>query len=115
MDWPPRPVAMRALTRVLGNPAVVVPAHPIKGAKRESLVPYGAGAIVNEVDGNLTLWRVENACKLHWQTKLRGPDFAPVVFRFRNFACDEVRDAKGRRVIMPLLVPYAERAAERRT
>ena len=100
---------LRALTRVLGNPAVVVPAHPIKGAKRESLVPYGAGAIVNEVDGNLTLWRVGNACKLHWQTKLRGPDFAPVVFRFRNLGCDDVLDAKGRRVVMPLLVPCADR------
>ena len=69
---------LRALSTVLGNPAVVVPAHPTKGATAGSLSPYGAGAIVNEVDGNLTLWRVGAVCKLHWQTKLRGPDFAPV-------------------------------------
>jgi hypothetical protein len=105
---------LRALSRVLGNPAVVVPAHPTKGATAGSLIPYGAGAIVNEVDGNLTLCRRGTACVLHWQTKLRGPDFAPVVFRFRNVGCDEVRDAKGRRVIMPLLVPCAEKPAEPR-
>jgi archaellum biogenesis ATPase FlaH len=102
---------LRALTTVLGNPAVVVPAHPIKAAAQGSLVPYGGGAIVNEVDGNLTLWRRGDACRLHWQTKLRGPNFEPVLFRFLNFRCDEVRDARGRRVIMPLLVPDAERPA----
>jgi hypothetical protein len=99
---------LRRLTRVLGNPAVVVPAHPIKGASQGSLVPYGGGAIVNEVDGNLTLWRARRAVKLHWQTKIRGPNFQPVLFHFRDCRCDEVRDAKGRRIIMPLLVPGGE-------
>ena len=50
---------------------------------------------------------------LHW-TKVRGPTFDPIHFRFRDFGCDEVRDAKGRRVVMPLLVPWAEKAAEPR-
>jgi AAA domain/Winged helix-turn-helix DNA-binding len=104
---------LRALSTVLGNPAVVVPAHPTKGAGAGSLSPYGAGAIVNEVDGNLTLWRVRDVCRLHWQ-KVRGLHFAPVYFRFRDFGCDRVLDAKGRRVVMPLLVPYADRAAEPR-
>ena len=104
---------LRALTTVLGNPAVVIPAHPIKGATEASLSPYGAGAIVNEVDGNLTLWPRGNGCKLHWQTKLRGPNFAPVLFRFREHGCDAVVDAKGRRVIMPLLVPLTEEPAKR--
>jgi AAA domain len=102
---------LRALSTVLGNPAVVVPAHPIKGATPASLSPYGGGAIVNEVDGNLTLWRLGNACRLHWQTKLRGPEFAPVFFRFREYGCNAVRDAKGRPVMMPLLVPVAREAA----
>jgi archaellum biogenesis ATPase FlaH len=102
---------LRALSTVLGNPAVIVPAHPVKGAKRESLVPYGGGAIVNEVDGNLTLWRAQNICTLHYQTKLRGPHFDPIPFRFREYGCDEVHDAKGRRVIMPLLVPVPGKAA----
>jgi hypothetical protein len=104
---------LRTLTTVLGNPAVVIPAHPIKGADQSKLSPYGGGAIINEVDGNLTLWRVGNTCTLHWQMKLRGPNFAPVRFQFRDYGCDGVLDAKGRRVIMPLLVPYTERAAGR--
>jgi hypothetical protein len=104
---------LRALSTVLGSPATVIPAHPIKGADENKLSPYGGGAIVNEVDGNLTLWRRGNACKLHWQTKLRGPDFDPVFFRFRDYGCDEVRDAKGRRVIMLLLVPVVEEPARR--
>ena len=86
---------LRALSTVLGNPAVVIPAHPIKGADQSKLSPYGGGAIINEVDGNLTLWRRGNACRLHWQTKLRGPDFAPVFFRFREYGCDEVRRREG--------------------
>jgi hypothetical protein len=105
---------LRALSTILGKPAIVVPAHPIKGAKRESLVPYGAGAIVNEVDGNLTLCHRGNVCVLHWGTKLRGPKFEPIPFRFQDFDSGEVLDAKGRRVIVPLLVPYAEKAAEPR-
>jgi hypothetical protein len=102
---------LRALSTVLGHPAVVVLAHPTKGADKGSLVPYGAGAIVNEVDGNLTLWRARDFCKLHHQTKLRGPNFDPVLFRFQEYGCDEVLDAKGHRVIMPLLVPVAAKAA----
>jgi archaellum biogenesis ATPase FlaH len=102
---------LRALSMVLGNPAVLVPAHPTKGADRGSLIPYGGGAIVNEVDGNLTLWRAQNFAALHHQTKLRGPNFAPVMFRFQEYGCDEVSDAKGRRVVMPLLVPVAAEAA----
>jgi hypothetical protein len=103
---------LRQLTTVLGEPSVVIPAHPIKGATQASLSPYGGGAIINEVDGKLTLWRRGNFCKLHWQTKFRGHDFDPVFFGFRNFGCNEVRDAKGRRVIMPLLVPLRRGAAE---
>jgi hypothetical protein len=101
---------LRALSTVLGKPAVLVPAHPTKGADRGSLIPYGAGAIVNEVDGNLTLWRTQDSCELHHQTKLRGPYFPPVLFRFQEYGCDDVLDAKGRRVIMPLLVPVAGEA-----
>jgi len=89
---------LRTLTTVLGNPAVVIPAHPIKGADQSKLSPYGGGAIINEVDGNLTLWRRGNACRLHWQTKFRGPDFAPVFFRFRGKAAEN----SGRAIVSDL-------------
>jgi AAA domain len=105
---------LRHLTTVLGKPAVVVPAHPTKGADRAKLSPYGGGAIINEVDGNLTLWRKDDVfCTLHWQTKFRGPDFSPVLFRFGNFRCDEVVDSKGHRVSMPILLPVARESAPR--
>ena len=103
---------LRAVTCMLGRPAVVVPAHPARSSDKGLLIPYGGGAIIDEVDGNLTLSRAIDVCKLHWQAKLLGPNFEPVLFRFRNYSCDEVRDAKGRRVIMPLLAPYVERPAE---
>jgi archaellum biogenesis ATPase FlaH len=107
---------LRHLTTVLGKPAVVVPAHPTKGADSRKLSPYGGGAIINEVDGNLTLWRKDDlVCTLHWQTKFRGPDFSPVLFRFGNFRCDEVVDSKGHRVSMPILLPVPRKAAPPRS
>jgi RecA-family ATPase len=77
---------LRHLTKVLGKPAVLVPAHPIKGADKGKLSPYGGGAIINEVDGNLTLWRRDDACRLYWQTKFRGSDFTPSFFGSKTTA-----------------------------
>jgi AAA domain-containing protein len=45
----------RPLTQLPGNPTVIVAAHPKKNAGPDDLKPYGAGAILNEVDGSLTL------------------------------------------------------------
>lgn len=107
---------LRHLTTVLGKPAVVVPAHPTKGADKAKLSPYGGGAIINEVDGNLTLWRkdkIDLFCTLHRQTKFRGPDFSPVDFRFGRFSCDEVVDSKGQRVSIPILLPVAHKSVPR--
>jgi hypothetical protein len=54
----------------------LVAAHPIKNAPEDNLMPYGSGAILNEVDGNLTLWKNPNTgiVSLYWQGKLRGFD-----------------------------------------
>src|SRR5262245_62015671 len=38
----------------------LVAAHPIKNAPEDNLLPYGSDAILNEVDGNLTLWKNPN-------------------------------------------------------
>jgi RecA-family ATPase len=46
---------LRELTKLEGNPAVLVPTHPIKNAGRDNLLPRGGSAFLNEVDGNLTL------------------------------------------------------------
>ena len=96
---------LRPLTLLPGRPSVLVAAHPTKNASDDNLVPYGAGAILNEVDGNLTLRREGEITNLHWQGKLRGIEFAPALFKFEIASCPTVLDAKGREVPLPILEP----------
>ena len=100
---------LRPITRLPGRPAVVVAAHPVKNAPQDNLLPYGGGAILNEVDGNLTLWRRSEGpagiVELHWQGKLRGLEFNPIPFRFEITTSPEVMDAKGREVALPTMLP----------
>jgi len=105
---------LRPLTRIDGLPSVIVAAHPVKNATEDQLVPYGGGAILNEVDGNLTLSKPDGITKLHWHGKLRGLEFAPALFRIDILSCPDVIDAKGRQVELPVLRPTTEEEAERR-
>jgi hypothetical protein len=91
---------IRPLTKIGGLPSVVVAAHPVKNASEDNLLPYGSGAILNEVDGNLTLWKQPSTgfVNLHWQGKLRGIDFEPAMFRFEEASSPDLLDAKGRPV-----------------
>ena len=88
---------LRPLTRINGLPSVIVAAHPVKNAGEDALVPYGSGAILNEVDGNLTLWKKPETglVSLHWQGKLRGLEFQPVPFRFEMTGSPDILDANG--------------------
>ncbi len=99
-----------------GRPAVVVAAHPVKNAPQDNLLPYGGGAILNEVDGNLTLWRRSEGTggivELHWQGKLRGLEFDPIPFRFEITTSPEVKDAKGREVALPTMLPVTVNAVD---
>jgi hypothetical protein len=106
---------LRPMTRLPGLPSVLVAAHPIKNAAADNLIPYGGGAILNEVDGNLTLNR--GACgltELHWQGKLRGVEFEPALFRFETADSPDILDVKGRRVQLPVLYPTTAEEGERR-
>ncbi len=107
---------LRPLTQIAGLPSVLVAAHPVKNASEEALVPYGSGAILNEIDGNLTLWKNPQTglVSLHWQGKLRGLEFEPVPFRFEVMGCPDILDAKGREVHLPTLRPASEEGAEAR-
>ncbi len=69
-----------------GRPAIIVLCHPIKGASQTNLLPRGGGALLNELDGNLTLWSASQGevTELHWQGKIRGPDFDRIGFRLRQ-------------------------------
>ena len=102
---------VRAFTQISGNPAVLIAAHPIKNAPESNLSPYGSGAVLNEVDGNLTLWRGDTGIvTLHWQGKIRGLDFKPVLFRIELLDCPDVLDSKGHRVRLPVMFPAGETA-----
>lgn len=102
---------LRLLTTLPGRPAVIVPAHPTKGATRESLAPRGGGALLNEVDGNLRLWsNGEGVTELHWHGKLRGPIFEPIQFALDPVTHDCLKDSKGR--LMPTVMARALTEAE---
>lgn len=94
---------LRQLTTLPGNPAVLVPCHPVKNASRSNLTPGGGGAFLNEVDGNLTLWAdAEKTTTLHHQGKFRGPEFEPLSFRLRTVTSVTVVDSNG--ALMPSVV-----------
>jgi AAA domain len=67
-----------------GGPCVVICCHPIKHAADDNLQPRGGGAYVAELDGNLTVIKQDTVAELHWQTKFRGPNFAPLTFQFKT-------------------------------
>lgn len=92
-------------TQIKTRPAVLVACHPVKNAAKDNMSPMGGSAFLNEVDGNLTLWKSgEDVTELHWQGKFRGPEFEPMSFKMETVTSDEVRDGKGRH--MPSVVAY---------
>jgi hypothetical protein len=94
---------------------VVIAAHPPKQAGDDSLLPYGGGATLNEVDGNFTLLRDENGLyAFHWQGKIRGQPFDPLHFRIDKLDSPEVVTVEGNRVPMPVMFPVAEEEVEAR-
>jgi hypothetical protein len=102
----------RPLTAIPGKPAVVISSHPVKGASESQLIPYGSGAILNEVDGNLTLWRTNGGSSLHWQGKLRGLEFEALQFRFELTSSPDVVDKQGREIQLPTMRPTTAEAVE---
>jgi hypothetical protein len=105
---------LRPLTQINGKPAMLVSAHPIKSATEETLVPYGGGAILNEVDGNLTLWKGDGGLVRLHHNKLRGLEFDPLTFQIQTATTPDVRDKEGVEIALPIMLPSNERAAEDR-
>lgn len=93
---------VRKLAQIDSKPAVIMPAHPVKNAGRTNLAPKGGSSLVNEVDGNLTLWNNDGLVSMHWQVKHRGPEFDPLTFELKRYECDSIRDKKGR--LMPTIM-----------
>jgi RecA-family ATPase len=75
---------IRELTELPGRPCVLALYHPIKRpTSADDLIPRGGGATIAEVDGNLSLWALnERVSELHWRGKFRGPGFEPIRSRW---------------------------------
>lgn len=93
---------VRQLAAFDSKPAVIMPAHPVKNATRSNLSPKGGSSLLNEVDGNLTLWNDGGLLSLHWQGKFRGPEFDPMTFELARHESEKLCDNQGR--IMPTVL-----------
>ncbi|MGM0583386.1 MAG: AAA family ATPase [Pseudomonadota bacterium] len=93
---------VRQLAALPSRPAVVMPAHPVKNATKGNLIPKGGSSLLNEVDGNLTIWKEDGVASLHWQGKIRGPDFDPIRLEIQIATHPKVTDKRG--VLMPSVV-----------
>jgi hypothetical protein len=89
---------LRELTTLPGRPAVLVLAHPPKNAGDDNLQPRGAGAYIAEIDGNLTLTKDGTSVTLHWQQKIRGPDFEPMNFQLKTVTHERLKSTKGKQL-----------------
>ncbi|MET0706123.1 MAG: AAA family ATPase [Tardiphaga sp.] len=89
---------LRRLTTLLPHhPTVIANCHPKKGAGREDLVPMGGSAFLNEIDGNITLWKdADENLTMGRHGKFRGPEFSDLRFKLDNVSSPKVVDAKGR-------------------
>jgi len=88
----------RSLTTVKGNPAVIVACHPTKSASKDNLLPRGGGGFLNEVDGNLTVWRDGEVVTLHHHGKLRGAPFDPIQFKLLPIELNGIKRRNGKPV-----------------
>lgn len=102
---------IRQVTQFKGKPAVIMPAHPVKNATRDNLSPKGGSSLLNEVDGNLTLWNDGGILSLHWQGKFRGADFDALRFELEKRESDSLKDSKGRRMPTILAKPLIDTRA----
>lgn len=100
----------RSLTTVKGNPAVIVACHPTKTATRDNLLPRGGGAFLNELDGNLTVWREGDVVTLH-HGKLRGAPFDPINFKLAPVELDGITRKNGKPVKSVCVLWIDEHAA----
>lgn len=96
---------LRGLTDTPSKPCVIMPAHPVKDAKRANLIPKGGSSLLNEVDGNLTIWNTDGVLEMHWQGKIRGQDFEALCMELEKYESDLIRDRKDRRIPTILAKP----------
>src|SRR6516165_354793 len=105
-------VRLRELTTLKGEPGVLVLCHPPKNAGDDNLQPRGGGAMIAEWDGNLTATKDSSVTTIHWQIKIRGPDFAPLSFLLRTVTHERLVSKTGK--LMPTVIaePLSEAREE---
>jgi hypothetical protein len=104
---------LRQLTTLPGKPAVIAPAHPIKNAAKDNLLPMGGSAFLNEVDGNLTLWAdIQGEQTTLHHGKIRGPEFEPMMFKLETVHSDRVVNAQGEMMPSVMASPITEFEAD---
>jgi hypothetical protein len=97
------------------GPVVLIAAHPPKQAADENLLPYGAGATLNEVDGNFTLRLDDDGFyRFHWLGKIRGLPFEPLHFKIDRLGSPDVVTVDGEQVLMPVMYPVDETTIDER-
>jgi AAA domain/Bifunctional DNA primase/polymerase, N-terminal/Primase C terminal 2 (PriCT-2) len=91
---------LRSYVELIGDPTVLVTAHPTKNASLDNLLPRGGGSFLNEVDGNLVGIRQPGTNILTVEThgKFRGPEFAPMPFKIQPGTSDKIVDTKGNKI-----------------
>jgi hypothetical protein len=105
---------LRPLKDLPGQPSVIILFHPVKNAGKDDLVPYGAGSLINELDGNFTLWSAAPFQIEFHQNKVRGPEFEPCYFRIDKLSSDAIVDIGGRGILLPVLMTTTEDIVEQR-
>jgi hypothetical protein len=95
-------VRLRELTTLKGEPGVLVLCHPPKNAGDDNLQPRGAGAMIAEWDGNLIATKDGSVTTIHWQIKIRGPDFAPLSLLLRTVTHERLVSKTGK--LMPTVI-----------
>jgi hypothetical protein len=104
---------LRELTKFEGEPCVLVLCHPPKNAGDDNLQPRGAGALIAEWDGNLTATKDGSVTTIHYQIKIRGPDFSPISFLLRNVTHERLKSKTGKLIPTVIAEPLsAEREEE---
>ena len=89
-------IDLRQLATLPGNPAVIVLCHPKLNPTKDTLLPRGGGAFMNEIDANLTVWKDPSGIhSLHWAGKIRGANFDAINFEMVNVELAGHKDARG--------------------
>jgi hypothetical protein len=103
--------ALRKLTQLPGNPAVMALCHPTKYADKDNLMPRGGSAFLAELDTNLTLWTEAGVAEVS-HNKVRGPVIDQFSLELKPVTLSGYQDQKGRPIVAPVAVPMSDVQAQ---